>query len=243
MTSSQAEPIEQIVWATPAWPDYTDRDGSGLYHEILDRIFDPLGIPLIRQYMPWKRALASVEAGSADMTGAVVYSSECLLSSYPVIKDIESVLFKPHKIEPWLGVDSLRDKSGVWVRGYTIPKAFTGILHGRGVETRKQAVLIMARDHGADYYLDNEPQMRQTIASMTIAPDLAQHYQIERLYTVDSYWRFHRSERGENIRRLFDQGIQRLYCSGELDALYQKWQLSDSIPEYQIDCATDNTAH
>ena len=233
----QAEEIQEIRWATPEWQNITNKDGTGLYNEILDRIFEPHQITLIREYVPWKRALIMVAKGHADMTGGEDPDDQHLQATHPIVEVSQSVLFKRSVIPQWKGLESLKGRRGVWVHGYrsSAPAAITSVLLGREVKSRVQAVLIVANDRGAEYYYDNSYQMMQAIQQAGIPIDLETTYQMEEVHIANLYWRFHDSDRGRQIRDLFDQGIERLYCSGELELIYGKWQsLFPTI--YQIKC-------
>lgn len=143
------------------------------------------------------------------------------------------MLFKTHLIPDWKGIESLKGKRGVWYRGYTWPDDVTPYLQGREVSRREQAVLVVANEHGAEYYFDNEDQLRQTIQKAEVDIDMT-IYRIEPVYVTTLYWRFQDSERGRQLRELFDHGLERLYCSGELESIYTRWQ--QAFPTYQITC-------
>lgn len=232
-----AEEIREIRWATPEWENYTDKDGSGFYNELMSRIFESRQITLIRSYVPWKRALVMVQNGDADMTGTENPNETYLQSTYPIFQSIESVWFKKSIIKEWKGLESLKGRKGVWYQGYleSAPEELIPFLQGRDVRTRIQAVKVVVNERGADYYFDNKDQMMRTIQSADIPLNLDE-YQIETVYIGEMNWQFHKSERGEKIRAIFDQGFKELYCSGELLQLYEKWQLQGEFPTDAITC-------
>ena len=73
--------------------------------------------------------------------------------------------------------------------------------------------------------------MMLTIRSTDMAPNLDE-YQIEALYDSQLYMQFCNSERGRIIRNIFDRGIERLYCSGNLQIIFEKW--NRPLPDYTI---------
>lgn len=230
-----AEEIREIHWATPEWKNYTNRDKGGLYNEIVKAIFEVNQITVHREYVPWKRALLMVKLGKADMTGGDEPNDIYLYSTYPIIQSEEMVFFKKRSIPSWNGIESLLGKRGVWYRGYTesFPKEVKQNLQGRGVNARSQAVKIVAYERGADYYFDNYHQMMLTLGSTDIALD-ADEYQIERIYNSQLYMLFRDSTRGQIIRDIFDRGIERLYCLGKLQTIFEKW--NRPVPDYTIHC-------
>lgn len=232
-----AEDIQKIRWATPEWERYTDKDGSGFYNEMMSRIFESRQITLLRIYVPWKRALKMVRDTDADMTGVMNPNKADLQSTYPTFQSIESVWFKKSIIKEWRGLESLKGLEGVWYRGYleSVSEELKPFLQGRGVTTRIQALKVVVNERKADYYFDNKDQMMRTIQSIDIPLNLDE-YQVEIIYIGETFWQFQKSERGEKIREIFDQGFKELYCSGELLQLYEKWQLQGEFPTDVITC-------
>lgn len=170
------------------------------------------------------------------MTGGDEPNDIYLQSTYPIVQDTEMVLFKKKTFTTWNGIESLRGKRGVWYQGYidSVPEDIKQFLQGREVSTRSQALKIVVYERGADYYFDNHHQMMLTIRSTDMALNLDE-YQIEALYDSQLYMQFCHSERGRTIRNIFDRGIERLYCSGDLQTIFEKWKRP--FPDYTITCS------
>ncbi len=45
-----AEEIKEVVWATPEWEAYVEKDGKGLYNEIIFPAFEYSGIKIKQKY-------------------------------------------------------------------------------------------------------------------------------------------------------------------------------------------------
>ncbi len=60
------ESLAKVVSTSPSWSSFTNPDGTGLYHEIIDEIFTPLGIKVSHEYSNAARGIIMVEKGLAD---------------------------------------------------------------------------------------------------------------------------------------------------------------------------------
>ncbi len=45
-------PIKTVNVVAEHWPDYTNRDGSGVYFELVKAVFEPQGIQVSTQILP-----------------------------------------------------------------------------------------------------------------------------------------------------------------------------------------------
>ena len=235
LAQNESIQIKQIKWATPEWENYTNKDGTGLYNEILQNIFEDekINIRIIRIYVPWKRAVMMVKNGTADITGADEPQAELLHSKHPVVQNKENVFFHKDRIRNWKGIESLKDKTGVWYMGYldNQPPYIKEVLRGRGNSSRV-AALKMVIFQRVDYYYDNMDQMNTTIHNFDI-PFHMEDYQIENIRTLSLYMLFNKTKKGEKLRQIFDDGIERLLRSGKLKKIFDKW--NQDFPDYDID--------
>ena len=58
--------IKTIHIVTPAWPDQTNEDGNGLFFDIVRSIYEPAGIKMKYEIVPWKRAELMLNSNRAD---------------------------------------------------------------------------------------------------------------------------------------------------------------------------------
>src|SRR5690554_5285993 len=52
--------IKAISVVAPEWEGFTNKDGSGLYWELLRAIYEPVGITVKTANVPWNRAMKMV---------------------------------------------------------------------------------------------------------------------------------------------------------------------------------------
>lgn len=234
LAQNETSQIKQVTWATPEWENYTNKDGTGLYNEILQNIFEDkkTNIRIIRIYVPWKRAVVMVKSKKADFTGADEPQEALLHSMHPIVQNKENVFFHKDNVKNWTGIESLKDKYGVWYLGYLDyqPPYIKKVLTGRGNKSRS-AALKMVIFKRADYYYDNMDQMKSTIKNVDVPVNM-EDYRIENIRNLNLYMLFSKTKRGEAIRQIFDNGIERLFRSGKLKKIFDKW--NQDFPAFDI---------
>ncbi len=118
----EAGTITTIHIVTPAWVNQTHEDGTGLFFDIVRKVYEPAGIHMEFEIVPWKRASQMVESQEADAMFCVLQDSEFLIPRYPLLIDHTAVLFKKENILEWRGLETLQGKIAAWPRGYDYHK-------------------------------------------------------------------------------------------------------------------------
>ena len=222
---ASSQPITNATWVTPSWEGYIDEQGKGLYADVVSAIFSKAGIELSISYRPWNRALFEVENGLADFTGADSRSDKYAQPKTPILRSTEVAFFKKSKTTSIRNAASLSGKTGVWVLGYTdnLPDEIKKHLKGKGNPSREAAfqMLLLGR---ADYFLDNDFQLAQTMKKFE-GKYQPSEYDSRTIYVEDLYMCFTKSPRGQRLAEIFDQQAKKLSDSGELKRIYAKWSL------------------
>jgi ABC-type amino acid transport substrate-binding protein len=215
--------IKTVVWATPDWEGLTSSTG-GLFIERDRAAFKSVGVDVNVVYVPWKRAYKMVQTGEADMLGGVDKSSDFYQSSYISTRIREGVLVKNEF--DWDGLNSLKGKRGVWTIGYVdfiedqevvdaISSQFTEVSNG-------SSALKMLNANRADFYFGNFGDFEITLGEMSGSINESD-FMMFPIIDIPLYMSFTRSEKGKEVKALYDQGIENLKATGELEAIYQKW--------------------
>ena len=63
---AQAAELDRVRIASEAWPGHTNADGSGLAWDIFRKVFEPVGVQLAIQSVPYTRSIGLVQRGEAD---------------------------------------------------------------------------------------------------------------------------------------------------------------------------------
>lgn len=236
LIKTNAQETESIRWYTPEWEAYTDKDGSGLFNDLIRELLSA-EYHIVRTYVPWKRALLSVENGIADMTGSDEPGGNYLTSELPVLESIEVILYRKSSIPEWKGLSSLKYKSGIWILGYTdnMPKELTSQLEGQGVASRNQALEVLVNRQQIDYYLDNRYQLMQSLRNFEGSIDLSE-FDSRTITTSKLYWLFSKTPRGQKIKKTFDDKFAELYCLERLKPIYKLYKQYSSYPKIRSLC-------
>ncbi len=218
------EKITTIHVVTPSWEMYTNEDGSGAYFEVVRAVYEPLGITMTYEILPWKRARDKVILEKADALLGGSNNEEVLMPRFPLDFERTSVVFKKEHVKTWNGVQSLQGKNVVWLRGYdyhTDPK-FAGIqCTWYEVDNYAQAWGMLRKDR-VDFYMDALFDIEQYIEEHHI--DMTP-YRIETAWVTNTYMGLAKSQRSEKLIEIYDRRIPELLASGELQKIFEKWEL------------------
>jgi len=219
----ETDPITTIHVVTPAWVNQTHEDGTGLFFEILRKVYEPVGITMQFEIVPWKRAKMMIDTNQADARLAIVRTgSEQLMPQYPLYVDYTVAIFKKENIREWKGIKTLDGKHAVWMRGYNYQNNFPFrniTLKWGEINNPDQAWQMLEKDR-TDVYID---------ALIDVKPYIKQHnidmtpYRLEILYRRNAYVEFAHSQRSEKLIEIYDRRILELLNSGELENMFEKW--------------------
>lgn len=228
-----------LLWVSPAWDKYVTREEIGLYNDLMRLTLAQEDLSVEWRETPWKRALVMVEVGQADMTCCAQKNSIYHQSKYPIILSQEVVMYRAGTIETWKGVTSLKNKNGVWNTLYLnlLPQELTPFLTGTEFNSRSRAMQVfLDESRNIDYYLDNIDQLSYTMAELGISLD-PQKFPRQVVAEIPLFMNFTKSERGLYWKQKFDSAIEAIFCSGELEPLYQKHE--HTFPIHSLPCAAN----
>ena len=95
--------ITTIHFASEEWEGFTNADGTGLYWDIFRMIYEPVGISVQFEIVPYIRATKMVQDQQADAAVAV-YFDEFDQALFPIRHfdyDVVSALFKKGNVGAW----------------------------------------------------------------------------------------------------------------------------------------------
>jgi len=217
----------QIDVITPQWDGQTNADGTGLFFDIVRRVYAPEGIELHYRFAPWKRAQKTVDSGAADAMLCVwrehAKEEGQVIPRFPLFVEYTAVVFRKDRIKDWNGLTTLDGKSAVWLRGYDYHTfAHFAAVHFSSwaeVDDYPRAWELIERGH-YNAYIDALIDIEHYIDEHAI--DMAP-YRLEILWGEKAYVAFFPSAKSETLMRIYDRRIQELAASGELKDIYGKW--------------------
>ena len=226
-TPTQTEPTV-VKWGTDVWPNYTNRDGTGFYHELLSAIYSEPQYSLRVDYFPWQRTLKNLATGEIDLTGSLPKSASFYQSKWPVInEDINVVLLN----DDALNSDYLSSNVGAYRAGYeddvfyaALPKSAKGV----PVESAEQALALLKKGK-VDYFVD----LRSIITPLMDKEqtDQGSLVKVRTIGRYKLYWSFVYNEQGQRLKRHFDDQIEILRNNGVLQSMYEKYNLELPVKE------------
>jgi hypothetical protein len=214
--------ITEVVTASPSWKTFTNKDGSGLYHEVLKEVFSLYAIPVRHVYSKSGRAEKLVATGSVDMmTCKDKDTLPLILARYPMYEDTFFVFFKKDRIGPWQGDESLRGKEILSQPTYYDESNFNVPVTIKEIATGVQAFGMILLDR-SDFYVDDMSLIIQSLKENQIEFDLDE-FEIRKVGRRSYYPLLKDTERGRTIKKLYDDGIYKLHKMGKLKPIYDKW--------------------
>ncbi len=223
--------ITEVVAAGPSWEGFTNRDGTGLYHELLREVFGLYGITVRRAYVPSERAYSLVREGHADfMTCHDKPVRSLIMARYPMYANVFHVFFRKAAQPDFSGPESLEGAKVVVRIGYYDQSNFPAPVVLKEVKTGRAALgmVVLGR---ADFYVDDAAFIGRSMAESTVDFD-AGEFAVEPVGHRAYRPLFSDSAHGRAVMDLYDRGMERLWRQGALDPIFGRWGFP--LPEYDL---------
>ncbi len=214
--------IEEVISTSPSWNTFTNRDGSGLYHEVLREVFSLYGISVRHEYAKSNRSSELVLLNLADMmTCDDKFNPPLSLARYPLYVNYFYVFFNKKRIGPWKGVQSLSGKEVLSQPGYYSQQNFPVPVSVKQVMTGAQGLSMILMDR-SDFYVDDFTLIQQSLRENTVAFD-KEDFAIKKVGRRAYFPLLNTTKRGKMIMKMYDDGMLRLHKTGKLKPIYKKW--------------------
>ena len=216
--------ITEIRIVTPAWPDQTNEDGTGLFFDIVRSVYEPVGIKMTYEIFPWKRAEAMIASAEADAMLSALKRKDRLTPEYPLWVEYTAVVFRKDKIKEWNGLKTLDNKRTVWLRGYdfhTISYLKSVKLDWAEIDEYESGWKMLEKGR-TDFYIDALADIEQYIRKNK--PDM-NVYQVETVWGENAYMSFSKTEKSKKLIEIYDRKIIEMFKSGELKKIFEKWNV------------------
>lgn len=217
--------LRQINVITESWEGATNKDGTGLYFDLIKTIYEPVGIKLVFKIAPYERAIYQVMNKTMDAWVAS-YEDEVEGAIYPKLHldyDIVSALFKRDKFPEWQGLPSLTNKQLAWIRGYGYEQYLKVPSKWREINSRASA-LAMLHLNRIDAFIDADAELTRVIEAEKL--DL-RTYRKEHLLHLKLFMGFSNTHRGRLLAELWDERLHVLHKNGTLKLIWGKNDYSD----------------
>lgn len=234
-----AEPAsDTLVVHTEAWARYTEKDGSGFAWDILRAVYNPEGIEIEKNFVPFARAVRNVTEGEGDVYVAS-YRDGSEKAIYPEMHydtDELQALFRADLADSWQGKASLQSGTVGWIIGYRLGEYLDVDVATELAKTRTQALRMLK--HGRiDYYVDNKYEIAGLLKDPPIEFDPSKYVRRKCGY-IPMYMAFDDSPRGHRFREIWDRRFRKLLENGTIAEIYDKYGFSTWPFEHPRDASS-----
>lgn len=222
-----ARHINMVNVVAAEWPEFTNKDGTGLYWDILRAVYEPAGIRVKPATLPWDRALKMVTEHRVyhAIVGEARNSSAALLyPRYAIDVEYLSIIYPLAAGIRWQGMNTLKGKTIGWMKGQpVIPPAQRNF---KLREYRSSAEGLQWLQQGKiDMMVDEWDAIQLALEDAGVGMD---YFEVQDMpYGHDVYVAFAEGPVSEYLISEYNRRIPELIASGELQALYRKWQAGE----------------
>lgn len=202
------------------WPGFCQKDGKGLYLEVVRAIYQPHGYQVTHHIVPYKRALAVIAKKGGDIAMGVYRDevSGVKQSGYPASADDLTVFMLKKWQLQWQGEKSLEGQKVMWRRGWAFDKYIDATMKWHEIDSDEMAFQLLDKERYR-YYLT----AGVLFVDEAIPPDLHRAF----LRWIPTYPIFADTQQGNRMLQLWDKGMVKLIRSGALAEIYKRYQLYD----------------
>lgn len=210
----------EVRVASEVWEGHTEADGSGLAWDIVRAVYEPAGIQLSIQSVPYTRSIGLVQRGEADAWAGSYLDEVKDRMLYPRWHyDADQVVALGLASTPVPTLESLGTFRLSWMRGYEYQRYLPNLHQYREV-IRRGGILDMLKKGHIDFYLDASTEVDGIVGGA----QEPSHYRISPLTKLPLYLCFADNPRGRALAELFDKRMDELVADGSLRPIFQRWQ-------------------
>ena len=211
---------KEIFIVTESWEDLTNKDGSGLYFDLVRMVYEPAGISVKTKTYPYARSMMMVEKKRADAWLGSYLDEEdyAIYPKYYFDQDSVTAMFKKDKFKNFNGISSLKDTNVCWIRGYDYDEYIEVPMKKHERNDRKSILLSLDKDR-FDFFLDDKDDMQEGIESLKFDTS---NYRFVNLLAFKLYPAFRNDNRGEILRTLWDEQMKKMIDDGSLKKIFIK---------------------
>ena len=221
ISTSAAGNTREIVFATESWAAATEKDGTGLYWDIMRSVYEPEGIKVRWVIKSYAAAVKLIEMKKADaVIGA--YASEIDNAIYPEYHfalDVVKAVAPQKKNIKWIGEKSLADKKVGWIKGYSFENYLDVSLKKYEIYNRKTALKVLDRGR-IDFYLDAAADLSDYLKKH---PEENNKFDQWILKKLKLYVAFRNDAKGQTLAQIFDRRFGILLKNGTINKLYDTY--------------------
>ena len=215
---------EGITTTSPSWAGFTSPDSQGLYHDLIHAVFAPAGFTVRHVEVPAKRGMVMLHELQADIyLGHTDPEEGIILSSRPLYEGQFHAIFRTEAFPDWHGPASMTNRRVTWRLGYYSSDDIPVPVQFREATTGVSALQRLIQN-GTDFYIDDKLLILESLREAGINPDPS-IFRIEPIGFRQYYPAFPPTLHGQELRSIFEAGMDRLAAQDKLRPIYAKWDL------------------
>ena len=228
--ASFAQEITSIRVATESWEDNTNEDGTGSFFEMIRGVYALEGISMEYVIVPYERSVEMTRNQEVDAWIAAYDEEEdfALFPEWHFDADNVTAVYKKERFPDFKGIESLEGPVVSWIRGYAYDEYIDVPMNIYRLDKRTSAIEMLVRDR-IDVYLDALAEVEVMIEDQDHNRSVGFYegqYAFDNILQLNLYLGFADNDRGREFRRLWDVNFPLLLQSGEIQRIYNKYDIT-----------------
>jgi polar amino acid transport system substrate-binding protein len=210
---------QNINVVSEQWARATDKDGHGLYWDILRAVYDQPGQKLSFKNTSYARSIKQLEQNKADIVlGSAKDEVEtALYPEYPMDLDHVYVLYKAST--SWHDKNSLAGKNVGWIKDYGYDKELDVKFTINEFLSLSVGLKRLLRDE-LDFIIDAKLDLDTAIDEARLDRKLIK---LSTVFNVKTYPAFANTDKGKELLAIYNQRMPQLLADGTIKRLFEKY--------------------
>jgi polar amino acid transport system substrate-binding protein len=224
--SAAAQDLSTISVASDEWADCTQKDGTGLYFDMIRLVYADQKAKLDIKIVPFARSVEMLESAKVDLNVGDYQGdvTKGIYPKYPIDYDDLTVMVPTAKKAQFTGEASLKDKKVAWIVDYGYDK-YIGVPVKLTETSDRQSGIKMLQSGRVDYYIEAKSTILPALKEMGISE---KDYALETIKWIKLYVCFAKNDRGAKLQAIWDKRMPELIKSGALEKLFTTWGFEES---------------
>ncbi|WP_339669634.1 hypothetical protein [Dasania marina] len=216
------------------WLGYTEKNGHGLYFNLIKRIYETEGYTVKTQIMPFKRAIGYINLAKADILLADddlqylaklnTYQIEKILQPlYPLNNALITAIYPKATGLNWPSIRSNNKLTLAWINGYGYGQTLALPHQKIYFLNSTQQGLKLLHSGRIDCLIDDLTDLEISTKRMNLNMD-GYHFDVishRHLYPI-----FSNTPRGIKLMQVYEKTMETMIESGEIFELYKTYKLN-----------------
>lgn len=213
---------DTIQLVSEEWEGSTNADGSGLYWEIIRAVYEPAGVTMSFDIMPYARAVDQVMNAKADAwVGSYIDEEEGVLyPKYFFDADVVEAVYLSSTFPRFAGQESLKGHKIGWVRGYDYD-GYLEVPVNKYELANRISGLRMVEAGRLDALLDAAVEIDNAFKEAKLDPA---SFERQKVLQLNLYLAFANTDHGKALRAIWDERFPQILQDGTVATLYNKYQ-------------------